>query len=118
MKFWKRVDILLPVMYGLWCIIVVSNCMTYLYRELFTNGSIPYVQFNYTQVIENVLTGYILPKPKDCPIEIYDIMKSCWQFKAKERPTFSRLCDSLGKLFIRQELVAPLQEVVQETIYQ
>lgn len=35
--------------------------------------------------------GERLRKPEKCPMPIYLVMKSCWDYEPKNRPTFSEL---------------------------
>lgn len=46
--------------------------------ELWTGGKTPYPTFTNSQVLDEVLMGYRLEKPKLCPPEIYDLMRKCW----------------------------------------
>ncbi|XP_019863440.1 PREDICTED: tyrosine-protein kinase Btk29A-like, partial [Amphimedon queenslandica] len=47
--------------------------------ELWTGGKTPYPAFTNPQVLDEVLRGYRLEKPKLCPSKIYDLMKRSWQ---------------------------------------
>ena len=42
-----------------------------------------------------VVNGYRLPPPPDCPAHIAHIMKQCWLHESVERPRFSRILDLL-----------------------
>ena len=46
--------------------------------ELWTGGKTPYPTFTNSQVLDEVLMGYRLERPKLCPVEIYTFMKQCW----------------------------------------
>ena len=46
--------------------------------ELWTGGKTPYPTFTNSQVLDEVLMGYRLERPKLCPPEIYDLMRKCW----------------------------------------
>ena len=43
-----------------------------------------------------------MPPPPQCPNEVYEIMKSCWDKKSDARPTFPQLRNLLSEV-IRQE---------------
>jgi len=38
------------------------------------------------------------PIPKNCPIEYENLMKVCWQYSAKDRPTFNEVLKLLSKI--------------------
>lgn len=60
--------------------------------EMFTRGEVPYGdETPGCKVIEMIERGERLPKPDDCPFEIYQQMLACWQTEPKMRPTFSYL---------------------------
>lgn len=63
--------------------------------ELVTYGSVPYAGMRNNEVIEQVQRGYRLPKPTncDCPQEVYNQMKDCWQTDPDKRPTFEYLTE-------------------------
>lgn len=39
--------------------------------------------------------GERLPRPEDCPQDIYNVMAQCWAHKPEDRPTFVALRDFL-----------------------
>lgn len=58
----------------------------------------PYEDMNDEKVIENVghfyhnnSNGVFLPQPINCPKEIYDLMRECWQRNDSERPNFREI---------------------------
>jgi len=46
--------------------------------ELWSGGKTPYPTFTNSQVLDEVLMGYRLDKPKLCPQEVYQFMWKCW----------------------------------------
>lgn len=46
--------------------------------------------------------GERLPRPEDCPQDIYNVMVQCWAHKPEDRPTFVALRDFL--LEVRADL--------------
>lgn len=56
--------------------------------ELFSKGKKTYVQFSNHETIEQVLSGYTMDPPEDCPPEIAKLMKRCWNRKPADRPSF------------------------------
>lgn len=58
----------------------------------------PFASLSDEQVIENVSHFYHndglqthLPQPPNCPREIYDLMRECWQRNDSERPNFREI---------------------------
>jgi hypothetical protein len=50
------------------------------------------------EAAEKVIGGYRIPKPEECPNEVYEIMLRCWSEKPTNRPTFSDIVTSLSDL--------------------
>ncbi|KAJ6654509.1 hypothetical protein lerEdw1_006816 [Lerista edwardsae] len=48
-------------------------------------------QMTVLRLIEQLDRGKRLPSPKDCPCEIYRLMKNCWESEASFRPAFTNL---------------------------
>lgn len=63
--------------------------------EVFSNGQLPYTGINDSDVVSYVRGGNVLPRPKLCPHEVYEVMKSCWEIAPLERPNFNSLYDSM-----------------------
>ncbi|CAI8006273.1 Fibroblast growth factor receptor 3 [Geodia barretti] len=61
--------------------------------EVFTCGRIPYRGIPVMYLLEAIKAGKRLEKPENeaCLDEVYEIMKSCWSLKPRERPTFQHL---------------------------
>ena len=70
--------------------------------EIFSFGNRPWAEFSNDSVIELVATkAHILPKPIDCPENIYQVMKDCWSVDPDCRPNFEKLKDKFmsGEIF-------------------
>ncbi|XP_019855282.1 PREDICTED: tyrosine-protein kinase Tec-like [Amphimedon queenslandica] len=63
--------------------------------ELWTGGKIPYPAFTTPEILDGVLKGYRLEKPKLCPSNIYDLMTRSWEKNPFKRPSFAVLLDYL-----------------------
>jgi len=55
------------------------------------------------EVLDQIERGYRHPKPKDCPDQLYDIMKQCWDKDPMNRPTFDYLTGYLDDFFTASE---------------
>ncbi|XP_050417881.1 tyrosine-protein kinase SRK2 isoform X2 [Patella vulgata] len=59
--------------------------------EIFTYGKEPYEGMASKESFENVQRGYRIPRPENCPPEVYDVICTCWQTNAHSRPSFDFL---------------------------
>ncbi|XP_077343211.1 tyrosine-protein kinase FRK [Lithobates pipiens] len=59
--------------------------------EIVSYGKMPYPGWNGRQTLEQLEQGYRIPKPLNCPPELYNIMLECWNVKPETRPTFETL---------------------------
>ena len=50
-----------------------------------------------------VITGGRLPKPQDCPEDIYELMLQCWKKSEHQRPTFRDIYNTLIKSIQEQK---------------
>jgi insulin receptor len=63
--------------------------------EMATLASQPYQGLTNEQVLKYVIDGGVMERPEGCPIRLYMIMESCWQYQSKKRPTFTELVENL-----------------------
>ena len=69
-----------------------------------TLGFLPYNAIgDDTMVAQAVMAGERLPKPDQCPDEVYAIMQSCWHQKPKDRPTMPAIHIDLQGTFAQAE---------------
>lgn len=47
------------------------------------------------QVLRYVKEGGVMEAPENCPEQLYDLMRRCWQFKQVHRPSFLQLVEML-----------------------
>ena len=55
--------------------------------EVVTYGNIPYPGFNNQTVVHKIKSGYRMPCPDNCPVEVHEIMMECWEEKPDSRPS-------------------------------
>ena len=64
--------------------------------EIYSLGRNPYPGVGNHEILKFLQEGNKrMEKPKLCPVEIYDLMQYCWQFKPLQRPTFSIITNYL-----------------------
>ncbi|XP_070701937.1 tyrosine kinase, non-receptor, 2b [Pempheris klunzingeri] len=64
--------------------------------EMFTHGQEPWLGLNGSQILHKIdKESERLPKPEDCPQDIYNVMLQCWAQKPDDRPTFVALREFL-----------------------
>lgn len=84
--------------------------------EIMTRGDAPYSDFdlgnsnNATQLQKLLQSGARLPRPTVCPIEIFQIISSCWAFEPRDRPTFTEIISMI------EEVVSNLDGNVQRLL--
>uniref|UniRef100_A0A8C8VLZ5 Tyrosine-protein kinase n=1 Tax=Pelusios castaneus TaxID=367368 RepID=A0A8C8VLZ5_9SAUR len=64
-------------------------------------------QMTVLRLIELLDRGRRLPSPKDCPCEIYRLMKTCWEAEASFRPAFKNLVPVLKTFHEKYKGQAP-----------
>ena len=62
--------------------------------EIMSFGAMPYL-FS----IEELNVGHRLPKPIDCPQDIYNISYNCWLEVPDSRPTFTYIVSMLSSIY-------------------
>lgn len=63
--------------------------------EIVTLAQQPYQGLSNEQVLKFVLRGETQDKPEKCPEHLFTIMKLCWNWSPKDRPTFIELIEML-----------------------
>ncbi|XP_032663228.1 fibroblast growth factor receptor homolog 1-like isoform X2 [Odontomachus brunneus] len=67
--------------------------------EIMTLGGTPYPSVPSVEKLFQLLrTGHRMEKPPCCSIEIYMLMRDCWSYQPKERPTFVELVEDLDRI--------------------
>ncbi|XP_030384595.1 tyrosine-protein kinase Shark isoform X2 [Scaptodrosophila lebanonensis] len=79
--------------------------------EMWALGKPPYGEISNVDVIKLVDSGQRLPKPDLCPVNIYAIMNSCWNYSPKNRPTFAYLKEFFARTLDYQNLLEMAETV-------
>uniref|UniRef100_A0A183AFU4 non-specific protein-tyrosine kinase n=1 Tax=Echinostoma caproni TaxID=27848 RepID=A0A183AFU4_9TREM len=56
--------------------------------EIITHGQVPFPSMNNTETLQQVDSGYRMPRPANCPVSIYEVMLHTWDAIPDNRPTF------------------------------
>eukprot|EP01134_Creolimax_fragrantissima_P002751 CFRG2751T1 len=68
--------------------------------EIFTLGQVPYSDFKSHELVVCMAQSRIrLPRPTDCPDEMFDLMRLCWEEEPAERPSFESMILPLDAMF-------------------
>ncbi|XP_070844588.1 tyrosine-protein kinase SYK isoform X1 [Chaetodon trifascialis] len=57
--------------------------------EAYSYGQKPYKGMKGNDVMQMIESGKRMDAPMNCPPEMYDLMRTCWTYKADERPGFN-----------------------------
>ncbi|XP_017193275.1 insulin-like growth factor 1 receptor isoform X2 [Oryctolagus cuniculus] len=74
--------------------------------EIATLAEQPYQGFSNEQVLRFVMEGGLLDKPDNCPDMLFELMRMCWQYNPKMRPSFLEIIGS-----VRDEMEPGFREV-------
>lgn len=72
--------------------------------ELATYGMSPYPGADLTEVYHLLERGYRMDRPAGCPANVYRLMLKCWQWEAKDRPTFKDIHNALENMFEKSSI--------------
>ena len=75
--------------------------------EIVTFGASPYPTVELSGVYALLERGYRMEKPTDCPDDVYQLMRDCWQWEPSERPTFVEICQRLSSILEQKNQVVP-----------
>lgn len=78
--------------------------------EMFSYGEQPYGERKGTDVIQAIEQGERLEQTEKCPDHVYDIMRKCWEYNPRDRPTFTELL----QFFSSDTEYINIQELVKE----
>uniref|UniRef100_A0A182J4E7 Tyrosine-protein kinase n=1 Tax=Anopheles atroparvus TaxID=41427 RepID=A0A182J4E7_ANOAO len=59
--------------------------------EMFSYGASPYADLMGADMIAMIESGKRLAQPEACPDKVFEVMRNCWQYNPKQRPTFKFL---------------------------
>ncbi|KAL6725158.1 hypothetical protein Aduo_019969 [Ancylostoma duodenale] len=53
--------------------------------EVFSYGEVPFAELNNFEMVSYAMAGMRPPRPKSCPVAIYELMQRCWAADPEER---------------------------------
>lgn len=59
--------------------------------EVYSGGKAPYPGMGNVEVVENVVKGERLDRPRQCPHDVHNIMRTTWEMSPENRPSFAEL---------------------------
>ncbi|XP_033823932.1 insulin-like growth factor 1a receptor [Periophthalmus magnuspinnatus] len=74
--------------------------------EIATLAEQPYQGMSNEQVLRFVMEGGLLDKPDNCPDMLFELMRMCWQYNPKMRPSFLEIISS-----IKEEMEPPFRDM-------
>ncbi|XP_077312137.1 tyrosine-protein kinase STYK1-like isoform X3 [Lithobates pipiens] len=77
--------------------------------ELVTLGAPPYPDVDPAKIPKTLKKNYRMAKPQQCGERLYDVMTSCWQWEAPNRPCFTDLLKQLQNFSAEANGSTPLR---------
>lgn len=66
--------------------------------EIMTLGGTPYPSVPIEKLFQLLRDGHRMEKPQGCSLEVYVIMRECWNQSPYQRPTFTELVEDLDRI--------------------
>ncbi|XP_038064949.1 fibroblast growth factor receptor 1-like [Patiria miniata] len=85
--------------------------------EIVTLGARPYPAMTAKIMVNELQSGYRMPKPLHCQEELYVMMLRCWYEDPDSRPTFKMISKELDKLITKEKEYISLDDF-EESIYE
>ncbi|CAI4232774.1 unnamed protein product [Auanema sp. JU1783] len=85
--------------------------------EVCSFGERPYWDWTNQKVISEIMAGYRLPAPMDCPASLHRIMLWCWKLERHDRPSFAQLLAILEKYSRNPEYIYTDSSLVSKYAY-
>eukprot|EP01136_Pigoraptor_vietnamica_P012442 Opistho-1_new@52368 len=64
--------------------------------ELFSFGAVPWAGIPIAELRALIRRGDRLAQPPSCSDAMYDVLRQCWAFEAKARPSFAEIREAIG----------------------
>ena len=66
--------------------------------EVFELGASPYSTVQVTTLVDELERGLRLAQPRQCPDNMFALMRNCWEWDPKMRPKFAELASALSRM--------------------
>lgn len=76
----------------------IWSCGVFLW-ECFSLAAMPYENIDSSELINHLNAANRLKKPANCPNELFDIFKNCWEADPSSRPTLKEVFYTLHKFY-------------------
>ncbi len=67
--------------------------------ELFSRGAIPYTDKTTKEAFDAILGGELLPRPKECPEDLFSWVLRCWEVETSNRINMQEMCQMYRENF-------------------
>lgn len=85
--------------------------------EIFTLGGNPYPTVPHERLFEALREGHRMDMPKYSSVDMYAIMRQCWQYHSAQRPSFAEIEDDLIEVLGNTTDVSTRGYISRNTVY-
>lgn len=75
--------------------------------EIFSVGALPYGSVPTSDLLDYLLAGKRISRPRGCPFSMYTVMSVCWQTNPQNRPRFSTIAKAMSEAEKDYEIAPP-----------
>jgi serine/threonine protein kinase len=96
-----------------------SDCWSFgvLLWEIWSRAQQPFADVTLAHLAQTVLAGIKLSQPEDCPLAVYNIMRSCWCLVPADRPSLEHLVIQFRELVSLEETTQFVYAVPTNTLH-
>ncbi|XP_004343669.2 sek-3 [Capsaspora owczarzaki ATCC 30864] len=73
--------------------------------EVLSVAQLPYGHIATSDLLDYLMAGKRLQRPVGCPVSLYGLMLTCWQFNANNRPRFETISRAMNDIFEHPDVV-------------
>uniref|UniRef100_A0A1B0D1X1 receptor protein-tyrosine kinase n=1 Tax=Phlebotomus papatasi TaxID=29031 RepID=A0A1B0D1X1_PHLPP len=68
--------------------------------EILTLGGNPYPSVPTNRLLKLLKSGYRMERPRNCGVQLYELMLSCWKINPHDRPNFTDIVKKIDQLMV------------------
>ncbi|XP_055716503.1 tyrosine-protein kinase receptor torso isoform X2 [Phlebotomus papatasi] len=68
--------------------------------EILTLGGNPYPSVPTNRLLKLLKSGYRMERPRNCGVQLYELMLSCWKINPHDRPNFTDIVKKIDQLMM------------------